>query len=185
MSDVNELLSLIPVDQIADRLGVDEPTAQAGIVAALPTLLAGMQANAQDPAGEASLASALRTKSPSLVEGGVDLDAVDPTDGAKIVRNVFGDQTDQVVATLGSAPGAQTSGLVQKLLPLLAPIVLSFLAKKFLGGGKGAQGAGGLGDLLGSALGTSGGSTGATSPGGGLGGGLGDLLGGLLGGGRR
>lgn len=207
MSDITELLSIIPVDQVAQRLGVDEPTAQAGIVAALPSLLAGLDANAQDPAGAASLASALRTKDTGLAEGGVDLDDVDTADGAKIVRNVFGENTDQVVATLGAAPGAQDSGLIKKLLPILAPIVLSWLAKRFLGGagapdqgsttaggglgdilggllggGSGGKPGGGLGDILGGVLGTTGGSAGAGS---GPGGGLGDLLGGLLGGGKR
>jgi len=207
MSSINELLSIIPVDQIATRLGVDEPTAQAGIVAALPSLLAGMDANAQDPAGAAALADALRKKDTSLATGGVDVAAVDVADGEKIVHNVFGDNTDQVVATLGAAPGAQDSGLMKKLLPMLAPIVMAWVAKKFLGGdgasketasgsrdagglgdllggllGGGKSTGGGLGDILGGALGTSGGSAGAGS---GLGGGLGDLLGGLLGGGKR
>jgi hypothetical protein len=78
--------------------------------------------------------------------------------------------------------GGDMSGLVAKLLPILAPIVMSFLAKKFLKGGAGAPGSssgGGLGDLLGGLLGGSGqGGQGGQ-------GALGDLLGGLLGGGRR
>ena len=204
MSSINELLSIIPVDQIAARLGVDEPTAQAGIMAALPSLLAGMDANAKDPAGAAALADALRKKDASLATRGVDVAAVDVADGEKIVHNVFGGNTDQVVATLGAAPGAQDAGLMKKLLPMLAPIVMAWVAKKFLGGDKATAGGsptagglgdllggllgggkstgGGLGDILGGALGTSGGSAGAGS---GLGGGLGDLLGGLLGGGKR
>lgn len=215
MSDLSELLALVPTQDIADRLGVDTATAQQGIEAALPTLLAGLEANAQDPAGAASLASALATKDGSLVEGGVRLDDVDTADGEKIVTNVFGGSADQVIAALGGATG-KGSGLIQQLLPILAPIVLSWLANKFLGGG--AQGGaaaeqsggglgGGLGDLLGGILGgTSGGGAAAGGAGGGLGdllggilgggsgsgagggalgGGLGDLLGGLLGGGRR
>ncbi|WP_028708860.1 DUF937 domain-containing protein [Propionicicella superfundia] len=184
MSDTSELLDLIPISQIADRLGVDAATAEAGVAAALPTLLGGMQANAQDPAGAASLVSALETKDSSLVDGGVDLAAVDTADGEKIVRHVFGDNKDQVIATLGSAPGTQSSDLVAKLLPILAPIVLSYLAGKFLNQGGAAQaqttaqGSGGIGDLLGGILGGLGGSSSAST-----GGGLGGLLGGLLGGG--
>jgi hypothetical protein len=81
-----------------------------------------------------------------------------------------------------------------KLLPILAPIVMAYLAKR-LGGGAaaGAQQQGGIGDLLGSILGGMGGQQGRPQQGGqqqgGLGdmlnGPLGDLLGGLLGGGRR
>lgn len=212
MTDISELLSLIPVDDIASQLGVDKQTAQQGIQAALPTLIGGLQANAADPAGAASLEHALEQKDTSLIDGRVSLADIDTTDGEKIVKNVFGGNTDQVAAALGSAPGGQTSGLVQKLLPILAPIVLAWLAKKFLGGQQGASTTagsstgGGLEDLLGGILGggASSGSKAGGSAGGGLGdilgqvlggaaggsggsagGGLGDILGGLLGGGKR
>ena len=78
---------------------------------------------------------------------------------------------------LGNVGGAGGEGLISKLLPLLAPIVMSYLAKKLGGGGADQAGGGGLGDLLGGILGG--------QAGGAAGGGLGDLLGGLLGGGRR
>ncbi|PPG27025.1 DUF937 domain-containing protein [Pseudoclavibacter sp. RFBB5] len=189
MTDINELLKLIPVDDIANQLGVDKQTAQQGIQAALPTLIGGLQANAADPAGAKSLEHALEKKDTSLVEGRVSLADIDTNDGEKIVKNVFGSNTDQVAAALGSAPGGQTSGLVQKLLPILAPIVLAWLAKKFLGGQQGASttagsgSGGGLEDLLGGILGGgSGSSAGSANAGGGAGGGLGDILGQVLGG---
>ncbi|PPF33605.1 DUF937 domain-containing protein [Pseudoclavibacter sp. AY1H1] len=210
MTDITELLALIPVDDIAGKLGVDKQTAQHGIQAALPTLIGGLQANAADPAGAASLEHALAKKDTTLVDGRVSLADIDTNDGQKIVDNVFGSNTDQVAAALGSAPGGQTSGLVQKLLPILAPIVLAWLAKKFLGGQQGASitagasSGGGLEDLLGGILGggsASGSKAGGATGGGGLGdilggmlggsgsttggGGLGDILGGLLGGGKR
>jgi hypothetical protein len=88
--------------------------------------------------------------------------------------------------------------LVRKLLPILAPIVMSYLARKVLGGGQGAGGqsspAGGgidLGSILGGILGGGLGGLGSGGPGsggqgGGLGsGGLGDILGGILGGGSQ
>ena len=190
MSELDDLLSQIPMDQLAQQLGVDEQTAERATRQALPALLAGMNANAQDPAGAASLANALGQHDDALLDGGVSLDQVDTNDGDKIVGNVFGDRRDQVVNRLGGGgalggssgtAGGDLSGLVAKLLPILAPIVMSFLAKQFLKGGRaGAPGSGsggGLGDLLGGLLGGGGE--------GGQGGGLGDLLGGLLGGGRR
>ncbi|ROR96477.1 uncharacterized protein DUF937 [Salana multivorans] len=199
MTDLNELLSIIPIDQVAAQLGVDRATAQEGVAAAIPALLGGMEANAKDPAGEASLVKALATKDTTLADGAVDVSRVDVVDGGKIVRNVFGDRTDDVIATLGGAPGKQSEGLVAKLLPILAPIVLSFLAKKLLGGGTpaadpatgqaageaphGSMG-GGLGDILGGLLnGLGAGGQTSTPSSGGLGGGLGDLLGGMFGGG--
>jgi hypothetical protein len=67
-----------------------------------------------------------------------------------------------------------------KLLPLLAPIVMAYLAKRFTGGAAaGGVQSGGIGEILSSILG------GAAGQGGQQQGGLGDLLGGLLGGGRR
>jgi hypothetical protein len=192
MSAVDDIVAQLPMSALAGQVGSDEQSTEAAVRQVLPALLGGLHANAQDPAGEASLAGALGTHSPDLVQGGVNLDQVDPAEGSKIVRNIFGDQSDQVASTLGGSLGGQTS-LVQRLLPLLAPIVLSYLTQRLggqaqgqgqgggladaLGGVLGGQGAaGGLGGVLGGLLG--GGSSGAS-------GGLGDVLGGLLGGGRR
>ena len=179
MSPVDEILSQIPLRDLAAQLGTDEATAEQAARQALPALLGGMHANTDDPGGASSFARAVDQHSSSLIDGGVNLDEVDTDDGRKIVSHVFGANQDQVVNQL-SLGGAGGSGLIGKLLPLLAPIVMSYLAKK-LGGGTAAGGGGGLGDLLGGLLGGGGGQAGA----GGLGGGLGDLLGGLLGGGTR
>jgi hypothetical protein len=172
-------------------------SARAAVEAAVPTLLAGMQSNAQAPEGAASLESALAQHRDGLVDGGVDASQVDTDDGEKIVSHVFGGQQDQVASQLaGSANLGGVSGdLVRKLLPILAPIVMTYLAKKILGGqdaggtagdvtGRGGTGEstgqpGGidLGSILGGILG--GGSQGSQ------GGGFGDILGGILGGGNQ
>jgi hypothetical protein len=182
MTDVNDLLSQIPMDQLARQLGVDERTAEQAARQALPALLGGMQANAQDRAGAASLSRAVGEHGSSLVDGEVDLEQVDTVDGDKIVSNVCGDNREQVVTRLSEAGGGGGMGdVIGKLLPLLAPLVLSFLAKQAQRSGTGQAsvgGAGGLGDLLGGLLGGSGGGQAGA-------GGLGDLLGGLLGGGKR
>ncbi len=181
-ASIEDLLSELPVDQIAGRLGVEPAEVQRAASGALPAIFGGLKANADDPAGARSLAGALTEHSPALVEGGIDVDQVDTNDGQKIVDNVFGQNKDQVVARLSDTAGADSS-LLQKLLPVLAPIALSFLSKQLMGGGAttGASGGtadgGGLGDLLGGMLG--GGSSGTSGSGG-----LGDLLGGMLGGGR-
>ncbi|WP_400995512.1 DUF937 domain-containing protein [Agromyces sp. GXQ0307] len=187
MASYDDIIANIPIADLASRLGVDEATARAAVDQALPALLGGMGANAQDAAGAASLERAVQHHPPQLFEGGVDLDEVDEGDGEKIVHNVFGANTDQVVQQLGATEGKAEPGLIQKLLPILAPIVLSFLASQFTKRQQGASpdtstgGGGGIGDLLGGLLG--GGASSGGSPGG-LGG-LGDLLGGLLGGGKR
>lgn len=124
----------------------------------IPTLLSGLEANAQDLAGECSILEALEQHDPALVEGGVDPNQIDTADGDKIASHVFSPHRDQVIERL-SLNGAGSSGL----LPILAPIVLSFLMQqlqKKMGGGAaprdpqggGAQG-GGIGDILGGVLG--------------------------------
>src|ERR687893_800771 len=155
MSATDEILANIPLSQLAAQLGVDETTAEAATRQAIPALLGGLHANAQDPAGAASLAGALGNHSSALVDGGVNLDEVDTADGEKIVGNIFGPNTGQVAQTLSNNVGQQ-SGLIQKLLPILAPIVLAYISKRFTGGGN----QGGAGDLLGSILGGAGGGAG-------------------------
>ncbi|MGI5125177.1 DUF937 domain-containing protein [Pseudonocardia sp. CA-107938] len=196
MSPVDEILSQIPMQQLAGQLGVDVDTAAQAARAAVPALLGGIQANTADPGGAASFAEAVQQHSGDLVDGGVDLSQVDTSEGQKIVGHVFGANEGQVVQQLGGI-GQGGSGigqeLIAKLLPILAPIVMSWLAKQLLGGNAaapaGAPAGGSIGDVLGGLLG------GVLA--GGLGGGgtapqpqqgmpdLGSLLGGLLGGGRR
>ena len=178
MSAVDEILQQIPLSQLAAKLGTDEQTAGAAAQQAIPALLGGLHANAQDPAGAASLEGALGQHSSALVDGGVDLDQVDPAEGRKIVGNIFGGHTDGVAQTLGGNLGSGQGDLVQRLLPLLAPVVLSYLAKQMGGGAGGAGGVGG--GLLGSVLG---GLAGGGPAGGG--GGVADVLGGLVGGGQQ
>lgn len=59
MSPVGEILSQIPMGRPADRLGVDERTAEAATRQALPSLLGGIQANTDDPGGASSFADAV------------------------------------------------------------------------------------------------------------------------------
>ncbi|MCA1782684.1 MAG: DUF937 domain-containing protein [Dermatophilaceae bacterium] len=215
MSGLDDILRSLPMDQLARQLGTDEATAAQAASMALPALLGGLQANAADPQGAASLQQAIGQHDDGLLDSGVDLDRVDTNDGAKISSHIFGSNQDQVVQALGGAGGANLGGdLMKRLLPLLAPIVLSYLAKQMQGGGArrgstdggastpslppqtqsggGSSGAPGslqdmLGQVLGGAAGGSAAQTGRqSSTGQGSGGSiLTDLLGGLLGGGRR
>lgn len=202
-SNLDSLLDLIPFDGIASKLGVDTSTIQSAVQQALPVIVGGMAVNASDPEGAKSLENAVGQHSPAA--GTLDLDAIDAQDGQKIVKHVLGDKEQEVQRAL-SVGGADIDvvKLLPMLLPLLAPIVMKFLAGKqqeaapaesaqsaeagsggienvlgdvlggLLGGGKQQSSGGGLGDVLGGLLG--GGSQQ------GSGGGLGGLLGGLLGG---
>ena len=197
MASLDDLIAQIPISQIAGQLGVDEQTAAAAVKTAIPTLVGGLQANAQDASGAASIEKALGDHG-SLLDGGVDISNVDTADGSKIVSNIFGSSQNQVINTLGGTGGG--NDLIKQLLPILAPIVLAYISKQLTGGGgtaapaptQASAGGGGLGDLLGGLLkGAAGGSGGNLGSilggvlGGNAGGALGDVLGGLLGGGKR
>ncbi|MFQ6397792.1 DUF937 domain-containing protein [Nocardia sp. KC 131] len=62
MTSFDDLLSQVPITQIAEKLGVDENTATTAVKAALPTLLGGLQANTAQPEGAASWAAAARAE---------------------------------------------------------------------------------------------------------------------------
>lgn len=187
MPDLDSLLTQIPIDQLANALGADPAQVQAAAQQALPALVGGMQANATDPAGARSLAGALNDHATDDVPS---VGAVDTEDGQKIVQNIFGPSTDNVISTLGGQGGG--SDLMARLLPMLAPIVMSLIARQLAGGG-------GLGGMFGagSAAAPSGGAApvdGSFGGGSGMGpggsgpadaglGGLTDMLGSILGGG--
>jgi hypothetical protein len=59
VSFVDDLVSQIPVGQLAGTLGMSEADARAAVEQAVPAVLGGMAANAEDPAGAASLSRAL------------------------------------------------------------------------------------------------------------------------------
>ncbi|MGX1809867.1 DUF937 domain-containing protein [Nocardia sp. NPDC055321] len=181
MTSFDDLLSNVPVAQIASKLGVDEATATTAINAAVPVLLGGFQAQAGNPDVGLNLEGEVANQPATLLDGGVDIDQVDVDNGSQIVDQTFGAEKNTVISALGGVGGGNGQDLMAKLLPMLAPIVLAYLSKKMLGGGAagGAPatetaaaggGAGPLGDILGSLLG------GATGGKGGAGG-LGDILG--------
>ena len=136
MDAADEILAQIPLGDLAQQLGVDEATAEQAVRSAVPALLGGMAANAQDPGGAASLEKAVSQHTSNPLAG-LGLGGVDASDGEKIVGHVFGDNTDEVVNKLGGATGGK--GLMSRLLPILAPIILNMLAGKFMKGQAGGS----------------------------------------------
>ncbi|MFL6078677.1 MAG: DUF937 domain-containing protein [Ornithinibacter sp.] len=218
MSAVDDILSALPAEQISQQVGASPDEVRSTAAAVLPALLGGLQANAGDASGAGSILQALHQHDDDLLSGGTDLSAIDEQDGRAIASHIFGDQQDEVANRLGGLPGVGGSGaggdLVSKLLPILAPMVLSWLAGKVLKGGGGLGGGtasaqpadpapslpgggggstpGSLEDMLKDVLGgaVSGGSAGSSagaeaSAGFDPGSIIGDVLGGILGGGRR
>ena len=173
MSATDEILAGIDPRQLAAALGTDEATAMNAAAAAIPTLIGSLQASAASTEGSEGLLTALGQHAGGYGET-VDLDQVDTADGRKILAHALADDPQRLQAVSGLG-----GDLLSKLLPLLAPIVMSYLARKLgMGGPNSQQGGSGniLGDLLGGLLAGGGGSA--------AGGGLGDILGQILGGGQ-
>jgi hypothetical protein len=180
MSTYDDIASRLPIQQLAAQVGEDPADVERAVHTILPALLGGLQANAADPGGAASLTQALGHHATNVpAEGSIDLGQVDAADGEKIARHVFGDQTDQVINQLGTVGGG--SDLISKLLPLLAPLVMAYVGKQLgqgaASGAGSSPGGGALGSILGQILG---GATGGSSSSI-----LGGVLGGLLGGGTK
>ena len=160
MSLEHEILHQIDTTQLAEQLGTDPQTAEQSAAEAIRALVGGMQQNAQSPNGEASLANALSDHAgSSLFDGTLDLNQVDQNDGAAIAGHVLGNPAE--VSQFG---GFQAAGgdqqLVNKVIKLLAPIVMAYIAKRItegqgdvLGRAKEGQGGGILSDILGKVLG--------------------------------
>jgi hypothetical protein len=184
MADLNALLDQIPVGDIAKQLGIDEDVAEAAVKQVLPGLVGGLAANAKrDDKSAEMLTNTLKHHNKGVAKS---VKEIDVADGKKIVKNVFGPNEDAVATKLAGASTKSdvTGDIIKQVLPIVAPIVLSWLASQFLGGSKEEEkpapkeetssSSGGIGDLLGGLLSSPQGQEIA-----------GDLLGGLLGAGKK
>ena len=163
------------IESMAKDLGIPPAMAKQGAEALLPAILGGFKKQAQS-GGIEGLGGLL-----GQLGGGGLLDSVlgsQPTPvapGNEVLGQIFGSK--DVSRTVAGQAATQTgldSGLLKKMLPILAMMVAGYMAKQ---SGQSGQGGGGLGDLIGGALGGGSGSSG------GLGGMLGNVLGGAMGGG--
>jgi hypothetical protein len=184
MSELDSLLKAIPIDQVARTLGVDNATAEQAVATAVPAILAGLHHNAQSEQGANALAAAVSGKDTSILNGlSLDqIDAADGAKILGHIFGGGTDQVSSAVAShlsgtdilgqvlgqvLGGGqaapaptpapapvPTSASSDLVKKLLPLLAPIVLTWLAQQATQkGGQVSAGSGGLlQDVLGGLL---------------------------------
>ncbi|MGV8970215.1 MAG: DUF937 domain-containing protein [Microbacteriaceae bacterium] len=173
MSEFDALLDLIPIGDIAKKIGIDENIAELAVKAAVPALVGGLASNAQTSEGEKALEGALKKhkgKTPSTV------DDIDTADGDKIVSHVFGSKKKEVTAAVADKSGSATQEIIAQVLPIIAPIVMAWVASQFLGkketetASKAAESdspLGSIGDMLGGFVGSKEGQ---------------DMIGGVLGG---
>ena len=176
---LDDILTQVPIDDIAAKLGVSPEVAKSAVEQGGAVLLGGLAKNASTGEGSAAIENALKRHEGKA--GAAKVDDIDQADGEKIVTHILG--ADEKKVTQKLTESKETAGIdFGKLLPILAPIVMGLIANSQKGsaptGGQ-TQGGGGIGDLIGGLLG--GGAVGGAgaSPGGID---IGGLLGGLLGG---
>lgn len=136
---VQQHLGQTEIQQLSQQIGADPSSTQAAVQAALPMLLGGMATNAREPGQAAQIEGALDQHASTLGGGlGGILGSLGGLGGlADVLGGGGGGLLDKV---LGRQHGAvqdgvqQASGLdrsqVQRLLMILAPIVLGALAHR-------------------------------------------------------
>lgn len=129
MTAIDDILGKLDIDQLAAQLGSDPDSIRQASSEAISSLMGGLQQNSAQPAGARLLASALQdhTSSSLLNDMKVDINKIDAADGEKIVQHALGARPDQAAQAIG---GRSDKGLLQRLLPILAPIVLAYLASR-------------------------------------------------------
>ena len=136
MSALDDILRQLPIDQIAQQVDAQPQEVEQAASAVLPALLGGLQANASG-GGADSLLDALGQHDNDLLQGGIDVSQINTDDGAAIASHIFGGHEDAVVNQLGGLGASSGSGvgdaLIKKLIPILAPIVLSYIANQVFG----------------------------------------------------
>ena len=147
MSAITDILKQVPIADLAKQLGASQKDTKTASEHAIMSLLGGMTQNVAG-GGEESLLSALtkHVASPLLGGDAVDLGQVDTADGAKIVKHALGADPTSAAQAISTKTGTDSS-LLTKLLPLLAPIVIAYVAKKYFDSKR--QPAGDSGGVLG------------------------------------
>jgi hypothetical protein len=117
------------MQQISQQLGVDNATAQRAVDAALPTMVAGMAGQSQDPAGASSIQSLIGSHGGVLGGLGSILGAGGAADNGGLLGQIFGKHQDTVHQEVQQSSGLDPEK-AKRLVVMLAPIILGALAHR-------------------------------------------------------
>ena len=118
--------------QISQQLGITPGQASTAIAAALPLLIGALGRNSRQPQGAESLFGALKRDHANQTTDDVlsaALGGQGNGEGEKILGHIFGARKPMAEQGLGVATGLQPD-MANKVLRLLAPIALGYIAKK-------------------------------------------------------
>jgi hypothetical protein len=126
------------VREMARGLGVEERQAQSGLEQLVPALARGLQRNASQPGGLDSLLGALKSGGhqryldhPEELAGRESI-----TDGNAILSHILGSKdVSRNVAGRAARESGLESGLLEKMLPMVAAAAMGSLGKQTSGGG--------------------------------------------------
>lgn len=123
------------IQQISQQLGIDPATAEQAIQNALPTIVAGMAGNAQQPEGSTAIQTALGGQGNAFGGlGGILADVAGGSAGGGgalggILGSILGRHQDDVHQEVQQKSGLD-SARTRQLLMMLAPIVIAALARR-------------------------------------------------------
>lgn len=128
------------VRQVANQFGLDEQQARGAIGQLLPSLQRGMQRNTSGEKGLDELLAAIEKGSHQRYVDEPDILGRPETsqDGNSILGHIFGNKdVSRNVANNAAKETGLSSGLLKKMLPVVASIAMGTMSKKVFGGSRG------------------------------------------------
>ena len=138
MAGIQDILSMLPVEDIAKKLGVDPDVAAQAVREGGSAILGGLGRNAETGDGAAAIEGALAKHTDATL----DPNQVDTADGQKILGHIFGGREEAVSGGVSQASGLNRGQSMQVMM-MLAPLVMQVLGKMKRQQGLGAQDVGG------------------------------------------
>ena len=145
------------LEAMARELGISESDAARGAAALTPAILGGFKKQAQSqPTGLEGLGGLLnQLGGGSLLDNVLGPQATDVSRGNEVLGQIFGSKdVSRTVAANASSQSGLDTGVLKKMLPMVAMMIAGYMASSRGGGATGpAASGGGLGELLGGLLG--------------------------------
>lgn len=131
--DLQALLSLMEgsnLESLASQLKVGNNEAKSGLLTALPSIMNALSKNTSTAEGAQALSLALDKNHDGSILNNLSAFLANPnlSEGAGILKHLFGNTTENVVSSVSNASGISNEGCT-KLLQMLAPLVMGFLGK--------------------------------------------------------